>query len=52
MSTTDEQIANAPLPTARTLRLRTNVVVQAWRFAAINLRMFGIIRRSHADVTR
>jgi len=42
------RIASAPLPTARTLRRRQNVVVQLGRFAAINLRMLAIIRRGHA----
>lgn len=42
------RIASAPLPTARTLRRRQNVVVQVGRFAAINLRMLAIIRRGHA----
>lgn len=51
MSTTDEQIATAPLPTARTLRMRSNLLVQVFRFAVINLRMVRIIRRSHAHVT-
>jgi len=34
-------------PTRRTLFLRTFVPRQIWRFAAINLTMIGIIRRSH-----
>jgi hypothetical protein len=40
-------IAQAPLPTERTVRNRTNLVVQAWRFAAINLRMIAMIRKGH-----
>jgi hypothetical protein len=34
-------------PTKRTLFLRTFVPWQIWRFAAINLKMIGVIRRSH-----
>lgn len=37
----------APRPTARTLRRRTSLPLQAWRFAVINLRMMAMIRRSH-----
>jgi hypothetical protein len=40
-------IAAAPLPTPRTVRARTNLPVQAWRFVAINLRMVKIIRKGH-----
>ena len=35
-SDTDDRIASAPLPTARTLRRRTGLVTQAWRFVVIN----------------
>ena len=52
MSDTDERIASAPLPTARTLRRRNGLVTQAWRFAVINLRMIRMIRRSHAPTVR
>jgi hypothetical protein len=34
-------------PTRPTLFLRTFLPYQLWRFAAINLKMAGIIRRSH-----
>lgn len=34
-------------PTPSTLFMRTFVPYQLWRFAAINLKMFEIIRRSH-----
>ena len=44
-SAADERIAAAPLPTARTLRWRSNLIVQTWRFARINLRMLHIIRK-------
>lgn len=41
---------NAPYvtrPNRRTVFLRTFVPWQAWRFVVINLKMIGIIRRSH-----
>jgi hypothetical protein len=44
---TEARIASAPLPTARTLRRRNALAMQAWRFAVINLRMVRMIRRSH-----
>lgn len=37
----------APLPTSRTVRRRTSIVVQLYRFVAINLRMAKMVRRSH-----
>lgn len=43
----EQSLDHAPLPTARTLRRRSSLAVQAWRFAVINLRMVGMIRRSH-----
>lgn len=43
----DESIASAPLPTERTLRRRRNLLVQAVRFVAINLKMIRVIARGH-----
>lgn len=37
----------ATKPTPFTLFLRTFVPYQAWRFVWLNLKMIGIIRRSH-----
>ncbi len=37
----------APMPTARTMRLRTNLPVQAYRFALLSLKMMRMILRSH-----
>ncbi len=51
MSDTDRRIAAAPLPTERTLRRRSSLPVQAWRFARINLRMVRMIRRGHAPLS-
>lgn len=40
---TAERIADAPLPTAATLRMRQNLLVQFWRFIRINVKMLRII---------
>jgi hypothetical protein len=47
MDHAEAAVAAAPLPTPRTIRSRTNLPVQAWRFVAINLRMAKIIRKRH-----
>ena len=47
MNTAEEHIASAPLPTERTLLLRSNIPFQLWRFAVINLRMLRMIRKGH-----
>jgi len=47
MDDTDRDIANAPLPTDKTLRARKNPFIQFGRFLAINTKMFKIIRREH-----
>lgn len=47
MDATTSSIASAPLPTARTLRLRSNVPYQLYRFAAINIKMIGVILKGH-----
>lgn len=43
----DARIADAPLPTRRTLRRRQNLLVQCWRFIRINLKMIRVITRGH-----
>jgi hypothetical protein len=43
----DDSISYVTRPTHRTLFLRTFVPWQLWRFVAINVKMIGIIRRSH-----
>ncbi len=43
----DDSTSYVTSPTRRTLFLRTFVPWQLWRFLAINLKMIGIIRRSH-----
>lgn len=37
----------APLPTERTKRHRTNLPIQAYRFAAVSLKMTRMVLRSH-----
>ncbi len=44
---TAERIADAPLPTTATLRMRQNLLVQFWRFVRINLKMMRIIHSGH-----
>ncbi len=45
---TAERIADAPLPTRGTLRMRQNLLVQFWRFICINLKMMRIIYSGHS----
>jgi hypothetical protein len=40
-----DDIANAPLPTAATLRRRRSPLVQAWRFVALNVRFLSMITK-------
>jgi hypothetical protein len=47
MNTTDDRISAAPLPTARTLRRRSSIPLQLWRFGQINLRMLRMVRKAH-----
>lgn len=37
----------APLPTARTLRMRQNVFYQAYRFAALGVRILRMVLKRH-----
>ena len=47
MDNANESIAHAPLPTSKTLRARKNLIIQFWRFVAINLKMVKMIRKGH-----
>jgi hypothetical protein len=38
---------NAPVPTASELRARRNIVLQAWRFAILNLKMIAMVSKGH-----
>jgi hypothetical protein len=44
---TEPSAYEAPLPTERTVRRRTNLPLQAYRFAAVSLKMTRMILRSH-----
>ncbi len=43
MENEDDVISRAPLPTGKTLRARKNLIIQTWRFIAINIRMVKMI---------
>ncbi len=45
MDNTTDDIARAPLPKESTLRRRQNLVFQAWRFVALNLRFLTMITK-------
>jgi len=45
MDPTSSDIDKAPLPTASTLRRRQNLVFQAWRFLALNMRFLTMITK-------
>ncbi len=47
MSDVERSIAEAPLPTVRTLRRRKSLVYQVTRFAAFNFRMMKMVTRAH-----
>lgn len=42
-----EDINRAPLPTEKTLKMRSRIFFQLFRFAAINLKMIRMIRKGH-----
>jgi len=44
---TDPSAYEAPMPTERTIRQRTSLPIQAYRFAAVSLKMTRMILRSH-----
>ena len=43
----DPSAYEAPMPTGRTVRQRTNLLLQAYRFAAVSLKMTRMVLRSH-----
>lgn len=47
MDNVNEQIAQAPLPTDRTLRRRNSLVIQTVRFLALNGRIMRMVRHGH-----
>lgn len=38
---------SAPLPTESQRRARTNLIVQAWKFVVLNLKMMAMVRKGH-----
>ena len=47
MDPTTESIAQAPLPTKRTLRARKSIPRQIVRFAVFNVRMLKMVTKAH-----
>ena len=47
MENPNESIARAPLPTEKTLKQRSNLLIQLTRFCAINVKMVKMIRPGH-----
>lgn len=43
----DSSISGAPLPTPRTIRMRRNLLIQAWRFVLLNARMARLAMKGH-----
>lgn len=43
MANEEIAISGAPLPTEKTLKARQNLLIQFWRFIAINFRMVKMI---------
>lgn len=37
----------APLPSRGQVRARTNLIIQAWRFAILNLKMMAMVAKGH-----
>ncbi len=52
MENPNEAIAHAPLPTAKTLKFRKNILIQIWRFTALNIKMIKMIRKGHRPMER
>jgi hypothetical protein len=43
----DERIQAAPLPLSKTLRRRSSLPFQLWRFALINLKIVKMVTKGH-----
>jgi hypothetical protein len=43
----DATLATAPLPTAATLRRRSSLPLQTWRFAVLNLKIIRMVLKGH-----
>jgi hypothetical protein len=44
----DERMAAAPLPTAGTLRRRSSIPLQLWRFTMINIKILRMVLKGHS----
>lgn len=38
---------NAPVPSEKEIRARSNVLRQGWRFAVLNLKMLAMVNKGH-----
>jgi hypothetical protein len=47
MDNANQDIANAPLPTRRTLQTRRSLTYQLLRFALFNVRMLRMVGKGH-----
>jgi len=47
MDEVTQSIAQAPLPTPKTLRSRTSIPYQLMRFVAFNFKMLKMVRKGH-----
>jgi hypothetical protein len=47
MDNVNQDIANAPLPTRRTLKTRQSLAYQLLRFALFNVRMLRMVGKGH-----
>ena len=43
----DERIAVAPLPTKSTLRRRSSLPIQLWRFTVLNIKIVRMVLKGH-----
>jgi hypothetical protein len=43
----DERINASPMPTGRTLKMRTFLPYQLWRFGRLNIRMIAMVTKGH-----
>jgi hypothetical protein len=43
----DQAIKVAPLPTEQTLRRRSNLIFQLWRFISLNTRMYLMVLKGN-----
>ncbi|MDP1712643.1 MAG: hypothetical protein Q8K86_09325 [Candidatus Nanopelagicaceae bacterium] len=47
MDNAARDIARAPMPTAKTVATRKNLLFQGWRFVVLNMRMLKMILKGH-----